>query len=280
MTNSAANAARHGRRWFMTLVSGPAVRRFRRSGPFPKVNRVFNYGQRVVMNDRESGLISSSRGEIIAPLDMPPEKDWRVSKGESAVQIVGHPIFFSRCLGSLGYLGEFILRPGIDGKQVPYLRIKKGNACFQIFFVLEFHFFNVEVYTSALMVQSSCRCLTRIYYKPFSNCIEVYPGTWRNRNFYGCRSFLQPNFDTAWFRPKNRESGADLAAAYSSKSTKIHSFKHGILNYRCFSCLKQSLFTSSGTFIRGMAWEGHILRVPFSNDCRARNLLDKKYHRV
>lgn len=36
------------------------------STPFPKVNRVFNYGQRVIMNERVHGSVSRPRGNYDA----------------------------------------------------------------------------------------------------------------------------------------------------------------------------------------------------------------------
>ena len=55
-------------------------------------------------------------------------------------------------------------------------------------------------------LQFSYRCLTRIYCTPFrsvSRFIQKYSG---NRNFYGCRSFLQLNFDTACLQAKKKKS--------------------------------------------------------------------------
>lgn len=55
-------------------------------------------------------------------------------------------------------------------------------------------------------LQFSYRCLTRIYCTPFrsvSRFIQKYSG---NRNFYGCCSFLQLNFDTACLQAKKKKS--------------------------------------------------------------------------
>lgn len=58
------------------------VHRFCGSGLFLNVNRVFNYDQRFVMNERQSGLMSAGCGEVITPHDRPLQYcDTRTFKG-------------------------------------------------------------------------------------------------------------------------------------------------------------------------------------------------------
>lgn len=67
-------------------------------------------------------------------------------------------------------------------------------------------------------LQFSYRCLTRIYCTPFrsvSRFIQKYSG---NRNFYGCRSFLQLNFDTACLQAKKRSRYMPVSLSLSLSS--------------------------------------------------------------
>ena len=86
-------------------------------------------------------------------------------------------------------------------------------------------------------LQFSYRCLTRIYCTPFrsvSRFIQKYSG---NRNFYGCRSFLQLNFDTACLQAKKRSRYMPVSLSLSLpvfgiNETTFHlkSFYHLLIN--------------------------------------------------
>lgn len=54
-------------------------------------------------------------------------------------------------------------------------------------------------------LQFSYRCLTRIYCTPFRSVSRFIQKYSENRKFYGCRSFLQLNFDTACLQAKKKE---------------------------------------------------------------------------
>lgn len=55
-------------------------------------------------------------------------------------------------------------------------------------------------------LQFSYRCLTRIYCTPFRSVSRFIQKYSENRNFYGCRSFLQLNFDTACLQAKKKRN--------------------------------------------------------------------------